>query len=336
MRAASLDRLLAVLVVTMAATGLLSLRAGSPSSGWLFVLHGLFAGALATAVTMKLRRSVGRAVTARRWARLVLGLLVSLGVIGALVGGYAWVASGELLSVGSWTVLTLHAWIGLAIVPLVAVHLLPRRWRLLRPRSGAALRTGRALLSRRSFLLAGGLAAAGVAAFGTAALVERLRGGERRFTGSRWLAPGGIPPTTTFFGEPVPDLGAAPWRIAVTGRVARPSAYDLAALAALGTRDLTAILDCTSGWVLETGWSGTPLAALLDASAVAAGASSIEIRAVTGWATTLSLAEARRCLLATHVAGTPLPRANGAPVRLVVPDRRGLDWVKWVAEVRVA
>jgi DMSO/TMAO reductase YedYZ molybdopterin-dependent catalytic subunit len=31
-----------------------------------------------------------------------------------------------------------------------------------------------------------------------------------------------------------------------------------------------------------------------------------------------------------------LPRPNGGPCRLVAPDRRGLDWVKWVAEVRVS
>jgi DMSO/TMAO reductase YedYZ molybdopterin-dependent catalytic subunit len=41
-------------------------------------------------------------------------------------------------------------------------------------------------------------------------------------------------------------------------------------------------------------------------------------------------------LLATGVAGRDLPTANGAPCRLVVPTRRGLDWIKWVAEVEVA
>jgi DMSO/TMAO reductase YedYZ molybdopterin-dependent catalytic subunit len=41
-------------------------------------------------------------------------------------------------------------------------------------------------------------------------------------------------------------------------------------------------------------------------------------------------------VLATGVAGGDLPLANGAPCRLVVSDRRGLDWVKWVAEVVVA
>lgn len=47
------------------------------------------------------------------------------------------------------------------------------------------------------------------------------------------------------------------------------------------------------------------------------------------------MADARRALLATSVAGTDLPVANGASCRLVVPDARGLDWVKWVTEIRI-
>jgi DMSO/TMAO reductase YedYZ molybdopterin-dependent catalytic subunit len=49
----------------------------------------------------------------------------------------------------------------------------------------------------------------------------------------------------------------------------------------------------------------------------------------------MSLDEGEGTLLATRVAGGALPIDNGAPCRLVVPNRRGLDWVKWVAEVRV-
>ena len=107
--------------------------AGAPTAGWIFVLHGLLAGALLVAVAWKLRRSLGRALAARRWGRIALGLAVTLLAAAALSGGYLWVAAGEIASVGSFTVLTLHAWAGLALVPLVVVHLLPRRWRLLRP-----------------------------------------------------------------------------------------------------------------------------------------------------------------------------------------------------------
>jgi DMSO/TMAO reductase YedYZ molybdopterin-dependent catalytic subunit len=332
---AALDRLLALLVVAMAGSGLLTLRAGTPATAWLYVLHGLLAGALVAAVALKVRRSVPRAAGAGRWTRLLVGLSVTLVAAAALSGGYLWVAGGEILSVGSWTVLTLHAWLGLALVPLVVVHLVPRRWRLLRPGPGDARRRAARLLSRRSLVAGAVLALAGIGGYAAAAGIERLRGGVRRFTGSRFLPSGGVPPPTTFFGEPTPPVDPVAWRLSVVGRVGRPLTLDLTALRELGEIDAVAVLDCTSGWALETTWTGVPLTALLDAADVEPTAGRVVVRSVTGWSTSLSRAETADCLLATSVAGTPLPMPNGAPVRLVVSTRRGLDWVKWVSEVSV-
>ncbi len=333
---ATLDRVLAGLVVAMAATGLLSLRMGSPDTAWLFTLHAVLGGSLLAAVIVKLRRSVPRAWRAGRYARLAFAGLVSLGVIAALSGGFLWVASGELLSVGSWTVLTLHAWVGLALVPLVVLHLLPRRWRLLRPNRSALVRqAGRGRpLSRRSVLAAGGLALAGVAAFGVTSALDIWRGGVRRFTGSRWLPAGGVPPATTFFGEGTPSIDRDAWRLTVTGPTFARR-WSLAELQALGETEIAAVLDCTSGWAIETGWRGVPLSAVLGARTTAAASESITVRSVTGWSTVLGQDDIPRAFLATGVAGVDLPAANGAPCRLVVPDRRGLDWVKWVDEIRV-
>lgn len=349
MTAATVDRLLAVLVVAMAATGLATLRVGTPAGAWLFVLHGLIAGALALALAIKLGQSVPRAARSRRWGRLALGLFVALVAIAALSGGFVWVASGELLSLRGWTILTLHAWAGLVLVPLVLIHLLPRRWRLLRPgrRPGArpAAAEGPAAgprspsegrLSRRTVLAGAALGAAGVGAWATTGILDRLRGGQRRFTGSRALPAGGIPPPTTFFGEPAPPIDVADWRLTVDGRVGRALSLDRYRLAELGTTTRVATLDCTSGWAMETDWAGTPLSTILDEAGVAHDVRSVTVRSATGWSAVLPLVEARGCLLATHVAGEPLPIGNGHPCRLVVPGRRGLDWVKWVVEIEVA
>lgn len=334
MSTASIDRLLAVLIVAMAVTGLASLRAGTPSTGWLFVLHGVLAGALAAAVAVKLRRSLPRAVRSGRHGRLALGLVVSLMSIAALTGGFLWVAGGRLLTVGGWTVLTLHAWVGLVLVPLVVVHLLPHRWRLLRP--ATAHRGERPPMSRRTFLATAGFGLAGVAIAGGANVAERVSGGERRFTGSRWLPSGGLPPVTTFFGEPTPQFELAAWRLRVGGSVDQAASLTLEDLQALGEGDLTAVLDCTSGWAIETAWRGVPLAAVLAAVGVNPAARTVQVRSATGWVADLPIADASFALLATGVAGGPLPLGNGAPVRLVIPDRRGLDWVKWVTDIEVS
>jgi DMSO/TMAO reductase YedYZ molybdopterin-dependent catalytic subunit len=330
MSSAVLDRLLAVLIAAQVVTGLASLRAGVPATAPLFWLHGLIGGALLFSAAEKLRRSIGPALRRRRWGRLALGAALTLLVAAALAGGFTWVASGRSLSIGPWTILTLHVWAGLAVIPIVVLHLLPRRWRLLRPRAAGARR-----MSRRTLLGMGGVAVLGAVAWGAANLLDRVQGGVRRFTGSRWLPDGGIPPPTTFYGEPAPPLDTAAWRLRVGGRVTTPVTLDLAQLAGLGTVEREAVLDCTSGWVMRTRWRGTLLRAVLDAAGADPGATRVSVRSVTGWMVRLSPEELDDALLATHVAGRPLPAANGSPVRLVAPQRRGLDWIKWVERIDV-
>jgi DMSO/TMAO reductase YedYZ molybdopterin-dependent catalytic subunit len=337
---AALDRLLAVLVVAMAATGLLTLRAGTAEVGWLFTLHGLLAGSLLVTVTIKVRRSAPKAAGRRRWGRLVLGLLVALLALASLIAGYAWVASGAILeiglpAIGSVTILTLHVWIGLVLLPIFILHLLPRRWRLLRPGRGVAGGAFGRLITRRSLLAGLCLLAVSTAAFAGAELLDRWRGGRRRFTGSRWLPGGVLPPTTTFFGEPTPTVDVDGWRLRVTGRVARTAELALVDLRALGEHDLRATLDCTSGWAVEATWRGVTLASVLGLAQADPRAATVEVRSVTGWMSSFTISEVPGLLLATGIDGRKLPPGNGATCRLVAPGRRGLDWVKWIAEVRV-
>jgi DMSO/TMAO reductase YedYZ molybdopterin-dependent catalytic subunit len=120
----------------------------------------------------------------------------------------------------------------------------------------------------------------------------------------------------------------------VHGNVGREVRLSLGQLEALGPKEQTIVLDCTSGWAMAARWRGIPLRAVLDSTGVT-GPRSVLVRSATGWATVLGDADMDRAMLATGVAGAPLPAANGAPCRLVIQDRRGLDWVKWVVEVEV-
>ena len=320
MRTATLDRILAGLVIVMAGTGLLALKSGDVGAAWVYTVHGLVGGALLLATLLKARRSLPPAIRAGHTGAVVVSLVVTVAIAGALIGGYLWVASGRLLTIGPWTLLSWHAWFGLALVPLVVMHLLPRRWQVLRP-------PARAGVSRRTVLLTGGFAAAGLLAFGATSTLERLLGGTRRFTGSRLLPRGSIPPAATFYGEPAPAIDVSAWRLRVDGR-----SLSLEQLRAIGEVDTTAVLDCTSGWAVETTWRGIPLRAVMEIPDTG----SVRVRSVTGWSTVLEADDARVALLATAVAGAPLPVLNGAPCRLVVPGRRGLDWVKWVDDVWLA
>jgi len=347
MSEAAVDRLLAMLIVALLATGVLTWRAGSEDTYWLYLLHGVLAGVLLAASVLKLRRSLPRALAKRRWRQLLVSAPLALATLLSLAIGFAWVAGGQFVQLGPWTLLGWHGTVAWAIVGLVVIHLLMSgRWRLLRPRlrsrerspgrptAGREVRHGQ--ISRRTLVATGLIALAGLVTWGAAELLDRLSATPRRFTGSRWLPRGGIPPPTTFFGEGTPHIDRDAWRLRVHGAVDRPLELSIDELRALATHDLPAVLDCTGGWAMETSWQGVPLSLVLDAAGARASASTVNVRSVTGWGASMGIDEARGTLLATGVAGSELPAPNGAPCRLVVPNRRGLDWVKWVGEVIVA
>src|SRR4051794_16655688 len=172
MTSAALDRLLAALIAALAVTGGLTLISGAPGDAWRFVVHDLLAGALAAAIVVKLARSVPRAVRGRHWIRLGVALVVTLAAVASIGAPFAWVAGGSIawLYLGPlpWTLLTLHAVAGLALLPLLAVHLAPRRWRVVRlPSSSAA-----PLLTRRGLLVGGAYAGAAVLLVGVATTLD--------------------------------------------------------------------------------------------------------------------------------------------------------------------
>jgi hypothetical protein len=328
---ATLDRLLFVLLAAIGGTGLLSLWAGAERWAGLFAVHALLGGALLAASLLKLRRSLPalRRRTAPRAATTVLFTVLVLASVGV---GFAAVASGRVVVAGPWTLISWHAVIGLAALPLLAVHLVPRRWRVLdakRPRDGFRL-------SRRTVLVGAGLLVAGIAGKTTADRLDEAAGGVRRFSGSRPLDIGGPPPPTTFLGESTPPIDPAAWSVSIAGKVASPARFNLAALAAMPNETRRAVLDCTSGWAHEGDWTGVPLRVLLERVQPLPGASRVTVRAVTGWAAAFDLRDADAALLATAVAGAPLAHGNGSPCRLVLPEHRGLEWVKWVDRIEVA
>ena len=117
------------------------------------------------------------------------------------------------------------------------------------------------------------------------------------------------------------------------GAVGQPLLLTLEELTSAG--ELTATLDCTGGWHSTQAWRGVTLGRLLDRAQPDARAASVSVVSATGYYRRFSLAEARGLLLATHVGGEPLSHGHGAPLRLVVPGKRGFEWVKWVTALEL-
>jgi DMSO/TMAO reductase YedYZ molybdopterin-dependent catalytic subunit len=313
------DWSLALGVAVLAATGTLTLFAGTPGSAWVFDVHAAAGLALLLLLWWKFRRVLRRLVDPRRWDRRTgAGAAAALLVIAALGFGIAW-SSGADVGLGGFTLLAWHDFLGALLVFAVAVHML---WRAKRPRR-------RDVAGRRELLRLAGMTAGGVVAW------RLLPGGGRRFTGSYEAASfeGNAFPTTSWVADAPREIDGAGYRLRVDGSVRAPLEL---ALADLGAGDeLEATLDCTGGFYSRQRWRGVRLDRLIDRAGALRGAAHVRIVSVTGYRWSFDLADARRLLLATHVGDEPLSHDHGAPVRLVAPGRRGYQWVKWVERVEL-
>jgi DMSO/TMAO reductase YedYZ molybdopterin-dependent catalytic subunit len=355
------DWSLLALALAALATGLASLGIGDPDGAVVFVLHGVAGVALAALLAVKLRRVAARLRDRRAWDRATpLSILTATVVLLALATGGGW-ALGATVPLGFWTLLNVHVLFGLLVVPLVLGHL----WTRFRPPRR------RDLDGRRDALRYAGLALAGAATVRLGdALARRFdtAAAAARFTGSRPLdddgdgAPDGRGnaafPVTSWVADDPDPIDPDDWRLRVGGLVDTPldlGVDDLAPddAAADGStpqdpapEDPTpddfdppaaerALLDCTSGWYTVQDWEGIRLGTLLSRAGVRAEGRWVVVRSVTGYRWSFPLSEARGALLATRVGGERLSHGHGYPLRLVVPGRRGFQWVKWVDRVEV-
>ena len=229
-------------------------------------------------------------------------LLVTLGL------GLAWTVG--LVSFDrpfAYSLLNVHVFAGIALVPLVVAHAAGRQGRA----------PVRARLGRRDALRGFGALAAGVLLAAGLDRVDASRGA----TGSRAAA--GLPVTSWTF-DRVPAVDATAWRLDVGGR-----SLSAAQLLAMPWVEQDVTLDCTGGWASTHRWRGVPVAALVGDDR------SVRVTSVTGHAASFVKDDLAGLLLATHLDGTPLSAEHGAPARLVAPTHRGFMWVKWVARVEV-
>ncbi len=147
-------------------------------------------------------------------------------------------------------------------------------------------------------------------------------------------------------------LTTAPWSVKVDGLVDKPGSYDLADLIkGIALEERIYRFRCVEAWSMVIPWIGFPLATLLNRIGVQPGAKYVAFetlvrpeempgqnRASLDWPYRegLRLDEAMHplAILATGLYGDPLPKQNGAPIRLVVPWKYGFKSIK--AVVRIA
>jgi DMSO/TMAO reductase YedYZ molybdopterin-dependent catalytic subunit len=320
---------LLVLLGVDALSGFFGLISGTSGLRWILWLHGI--GGYAILGLARWKGSVVREAWRRRrrftFPRFGFALLAGL-FLADLATGLVWPFVGRLVILG-YSLITIHVGLAIAIAALLAWHVLRMRFILRAPEA----------LGRRGFLRLGVAAVAGFALWqGASAFAGHLDlpGARRRFTGSYELGSlSGIFPRVSWLFDDPPPVRPMEWRLVVDGLVERPVTLTYSELQSLAREALAATLDCTGGWFTTQEWQGIGLGRLLDLAGLKAGARSVRVEAVSGYGRRFALPEARRFLLATHVAGNPLDHGHGFPMRLVAPDHRGFEWVKWVARIQV-
>jgi DMSO/TMAO reductase YedYZ molybdopterin-dependent catalytic subunit len=138
---------------------------------------------------------------------------------------------------------------------------------------------------------------------------------------------------------PVLDIGQTPsvdparWSLAVDGAVAEPITLTFADFQALPQVEDQQDFHCVTGWsILDLTFRGVRFETVAALARPAAGASHVMCHAADGYSTNLPLEEALKpdVLIATHVAGQPIPVEHGGPVRMVVPELWAWKGAKWI------
>lgn len=319
---------LLVAVPLLVATGLLAWVTPPPIAEGLLVMHRVAGVGLVLALAWKYgiaRRSVRRRVRGGFDVSLAVGGMASIALLLVLGIGLAW--SIGIVSFDrplAYSPLNVHVFVGVALVPLMVAHA-ARRWES-RP---ATRDLGGRRVALRALVL-------GVGAVVATAALDRV-GLARRSTGSRAAASfsGNDFPLTIWAFDAVPTIDVANWRMQVDGDVVSPGAISYNDLLALPSTEREAVLDCTGGWWTEQRWRGVKLAELLARHGVRASARRVDVVSLTGHAWSFPIVEADHLLIATHVGGETLSPGHGYPARLIAPDHRGFQWIKWVSHVHV-
>ena len=152
----------------------------------------------------------------------------------------------------------------------------------------------------------------------------------------------GFPRFGTHLGRPAPAVPRDP-AIEIGGAVADPFSLPLAALMALGRRELTADFHCVAGWsAIGLRWEGVAFDTIYRTHiepAVRPGAtvSHVVFGGLDGYRSIVALEDAlaEDVLIADRLDGRPLDGDHGAPARLLSPSQYGFMSTKHLSRIEV-
>jgi DMSO/TMAO reductase YedYZ molybdopterin-dependent catalytic subunit len=160
-----------------------------------------------------------------------------------------------------------------------------------------------------------------------------------------------------------PQVDPKTWRLEISGLVVKQTTLTLDQLKALPRKEITSTIECSGSnglpfaqsMIGNATWAGTSLAEALRATGIKDGGievvfygidkgeetvrpgTPLEYKYTANFARSMPIAEAMNPanLLCYEMNGSPLPAANGYPVRLIAPGWYGVANVKWLTRIDV-
>ena len=133
-----------------------------------------------------------------------------------------------------------------------------------------------------------------------------------------------------------PDVPLGEWRLRLVGLVEQEAELDWEALSALPQRHETRDFHCVTQWSkFDVEWGGVRASDVFAVCSPKPEATHVMLHCYDGYTTNVDLERLRAddVLFAHTLAGAPLDRDHGGPVRLVVPSVYGWKSAKWVGAV---
>ena len=133
------------------------------------------------------------------------------------------------------------------------------------------------------------------------------------------------------------SVGFDAWRLAVTGRVARPASFSLDDLKRMPSRTQVTRHTCEEGWSSIAQWTGVPLRAVLEACGVLTDARFVQFIAYDLFRDGIDMLDALhpQTILAYGMNGCDLPIGHGAPLRARVETQLGYKSLKFLRQIVV-
>lgn len=145
--------------------------------------------------------------------------------------------------------------------------------------------------------------------------------------------------------EKILDMGGTPgtatvadWKLRIYGAVEKPIVLSYEELLDLEQAHIVCDVHCVTGWtLLDSSWTGVRLGTIMERVKPSKSGGFLVFEAAEGYTSNVPISDAHKenVFLAHGFFGEQLPRAHGAPVRVVIPDRYFYKSAKWLEAIKV-